>query len=162
MDHIMTQMIRLTELIFEVNRLTSKINSNRDLSFIDGAEQGLDVSKYGLTKEEDVELYEKRSQAFELTNEIMGIIQDMSSEEKIELDKQMLKAAERSNEAYVENFNSYQKIIQRISQPDFPREELEKVKPLIAQFKENTARFEEALRYYNNMHNYLKVSLRKK
>jgi len=162
MDFVMDLMIRLTGLIYDVNRLTLGLSGNRDLSFVEGAERGIDINKFELKKETDIELYKKRREAFELSQRIMMMIQEMPWDEKVDLDLKVLKAAEYSMTGYLDNYEAYQKALDEMNKPGFTVEDKEAYGLLLDKLKETYTKNETAAQYFENMHHYLGAYRRSK
>jgi hypothetical protein len=162
MDEVLKLISRLTGLIHEVNRLITNLPGNRSHSFLEGAEQGIDIQEYDLSHPDDVELYQKRKESFELYNKIMDGIMNLSPEEKIAVDKELVKALEFARISASDNYQAYKKAVEEINKPDFPEEQKNRTKMLISQLKDNYTRYETASTYYNNIHHYLNVQVRSK
>ena len=162
MDYILAMMSVYIELSYDVNRLMLFVDSNTDAAFIDGAEHGLEAADFNLNREELVELFNKRKEAFKINCRIVETIEGLSSEEKSELAIKMNELVGLNKAKYAVKSSEYQQLIDVITKPDFSFEGNEGLKERIVDLKDEYSRYHSAAMYYDNMYNYLKYNIRKK
>ena len=157
MDAVLELMAKVVKMIYDTNYLIFNLDDKTDLSFIEGAENGLDISKFNLKTEIQVELFKKRKAAFAMNNRIMMMIEELSYDEKTELTDRVARLAEECKLLYLERLDEYQKTIDLITQPEFSFEGNEEIKDRIIELKDQYNRYSSASQYYENMHAYLKA-----
>ena len=162
MDLILELMSRVINLTYDVNQLMTHVDSSSDPAFIEAAEKGLDHRDFEFTKDEYVELFKKRKSAFQINNQIVMLIQELSPDEKADLADKVNELVGLSKTKYVVKENEYQELIGIITQPSFSFEGNEGLKERIVELKEEYSRYHAAAIYYDNMSNYLKSYARKK
>ena len=151
MDLILELLSKASSLSYEIVQMMKQVNNRKDLDFIDGADDGKEIEEFNLTRVSDIALFNKRREFMQISNKIMGLIMDLSKEEKIKLKTEIERMIEKQRELYNEKHSSYLKIIDLITDNNFSFEGSEEYKQMLVVLKEQFKRHQANVEYLSNI-----------
>jgi len=161
MDQLLEKMAHTAELVYQVNGLMKRVGDTVNKDLLSNAEEGRAFDYKDLSSE-GAELANKRKQTFELYNEVIMLIGELSREEKEQLANHIQDIVERNHVLLVQKENAYQNIIDLITSPGFSFEGNEGYKQKIIDLKEDYSRTASITQYYERIGSYLATYKRSK